>query len=410
MKTDGRNGTSLTYNPLNLPSTVIKTGSINITYVYDAIGRKLRKISGTNVTDYIDGIQYDNSAGGANAIDFIQTEEGRAYKRTDGTYSYYYDLADHLGNTRATFNKNTATSQAALIQANDYYPFGMTHATTAGTNNYLYNKKELQSELGQYDYGARFYDPVIGRWTTVDPLSEEFQNVSCYNYGLNNPIRFIDPNGMGPLDDFQLFKNGNIEIVKRTTDKTDKLYASDSNGNIDKGKSITLDKGVLENKGGGVIDTKTDGKVNLTYYQAQGEQATNFFEFAANNSNVEWGINKFSDGNNFVITSHTETAEYGGTEIMLDKALNLQSKILIESDHSYPGGIEYPSGRLPQGEKGSRGGDIAVSKWLDKKFPTHEIKYNIYTPSNGKYTRYTSDTFIPLLPEIIIRAPRKNKE
>ena len=79
----------------------------------------------------------------------------------------------------------------------------MAESTNQEKQPYKYNGKEFdhQLELNWYDYGARFYDPLIGRFTTPDPLSEKYYSVSPYAYCANNPLRFTDPTGMSPEDE-----------------------------------------------------------------------------------------------------------------------------------------------------------------------------------------------------------------
>jgi len=188
----GASGIHIAYNLLNLPQSI--TGAKTVTYVYDAAGNKLRKISTTasNNTDYISGIQYDGTT--TPALSFIQTDEGRALVN-GSSYNYEYNLGDNLGNVRVTFD--SATGVARLVQQDDYYPFGMeiNSSFNSPKNEYLYNKKELQEELSEYDYGARFYDPVIGRWNVIDPLAEKSRRWSPYNYVMGNPIRLVDVDG-----------------------------------------------------------------------------------------------------------------------------------------------------------------------------------------------------------------------
>ena len=99
----------------------------------------------------------------------------------------------------------TVDQNGTVVQKDDYYPFGLTfnhwnEPSVADENRYKYNGFEEQVETGLFDYLARYYDPAIGRFINVDPAAELMRRQSTYNYAFNNPIRFIDPDGMMPSD------------------------------------------------------------------------------------------------------------------------------------------------------------------------------------------------------------------
>ena len=97
--------------------------------------------------------------------------------------------------------------KSRVVQADDYYPFGLTFNSyqreNSVTNQYQYNGKEMQDELGLawLDYGARMYMSDIGRWGVIDPLSEKAMAWTPYRYAFDNPVLFIDPDGMFEYSD-----------------------------------------------------------------------------------------------------------------------------------------------------------------------------------------------------------------
>ena len=130
-------------------------------------------------------------------------------------YTLFYYTQDHLGNNREVRN-----SQGGIQQTTDYYPFGGIITDTSGDQDiqpYKYNGKELDlmHGLNTYDYGARQYYSILGRWDRMDPMAEKYYSLSPYNYCGNNPIRFVDPDGKWEWD-----VNGNLLSEERDNEYT----------------------------------------------------------------------------------------------------------------------------------------------------------------------------------------------
>lgn len=138
-------------------------------------------------------------------LSYYSMAEGRVRNEGGGlglVLKMEYFITDQQGNTRVSFEDNNGT--ALLKQENSYYAFGMQmtggYTPSANPNKKLYNAgSEWQDDIeGLADYYSTFfreYDPIIGRFNGVDPMSESFESWTTYHYSYNNPVNFNDPLG-----------------------------------------------------------------------------------------------------------------------------------------------------------------------------------------------------------------------
>lgn len=204
---DVNKGETITYNDLNKVSSVV-TANGTIQYTYDASGIRIRKAvynpatSSTTTYDYIEGFIYTN-----NNLTSFPTAEGRVLA-VGSSFTYEYNIKDHLGNVRVSFHDN-GSGVAAITQENEYYPFGMTMrgviertAQNTTANKQLFNGgTELQDDLGfenSYSTFYREYDPQTGRFNAIDPAVDKYASCTPYNFAFNDPVGMNDPMGDDP--------------------------------------------------------------------------------------------------------------------------------------------------------------------------------------------------------------------
>ena len=155
-----------------------------------------------------------------------------------GRYVYIYISNEETTSVSVFFDDFSVTQvKTPIVQVEDYYPFGLTFNSyqrdSSMPDQYLYNGKELQDELslGWLDYGARMYMPELGRWNSTDPLSDSYRRWSPYTYGVNNPLKFTDPDGMK----VRVINESDQEMVRLTVSEDEAKYIKfNKNGELNK--------------------------------------------------------------------------------------------------------------------------------------------------------------------------------
>lgn len=339
----------ITYNHLNLPVKIEFVSIGTIDYLYDAVGKKLRKIvtegSTLITTDYLNGYQYNQTGTtGAVVLDFFPHAEGyvkNTVVNNTNVYSYVFNYTDHLGNVRLSYGLNN--NVLTILEENNYYPFGLKHKnynvtskqyTQAGgailiedcvncSYKYKYNSKEFQDELGlnMYDYGARNYDPALGRFLNMDRMAEMYLNYSPYQYAGNTPTFFIDINGdyIYIKDDISginyRYQNGSTQ--KQVDGEWVKIGEDENISNFVLDIICNLNYLASSSKvwGGGLIDKFMGAGKDVTFQyrdiNSGGNEAVFAGQYSADGSRVD--VNTIFFDNNVSSSAFDTTGRYSNT-------------------------------------------------------------------------------------------------
>lgn len=216
----------LTYNPAGLVDKITDVNNVTkVAYEYDDMGQRIIKrnvtAGGTTEDWYVrDGngtvvsIYRKEVDGSVNQIEVPVYGAGRLGQYQLGTADkIVYELKDHLGNVRAVLNRTLKnTNEIDLLSTMNYYPYGLKHGTIGEQYRYGYQgdfAEDETDETGFNSFQLRQYDPVIGRWISVDPKREFY---SAYVGMGNNPVNQTDPDG-GGTESTHTDADGNVIAV-----------------------------------------------------------------------------------------------------------------------------------------------------------------------------------------------------
>ncbi|MEA1849454.1 RHS repeat-associated core domain-containing protein [Chryseobacterium sp. MHB01] len=256
-----------------------------------------------------------------------------------------------------------------------------------------FNKKTKEivefREIDLSDPDAQPYLDTAGRWFSPDPLSEEYSSWSPYNMVMNNPIKNIDPDGRGVLDNFQLLQNGQVKLIEKTDDKTDTLFASDKKGNVDKSNSVTVQKGIV-----GQLQYYRDGNTSDSYpayHQAIKESTestqndmSKLFDFSAKNSTVEFSLTDFKINDKKFISLQTYNSDERSPGM---NQIGVKDGSEIKLKHNHPSKDTYDSTFTEINSMGykSQNGRTKISGDY----------YNVRGNGTGKPINYKYQTYFP---------------